>query len=50
MSAINSNEFELMTRLWATDEDNQPTSDLFLMGFDNGMTFDLESVEEITYP
>lgn len=50
MSAINSNEFELMTRLWAADEDSQPTSDLILMGIDNGMTFNVQSVEEITYP
>jgi hypothetical protein len=49
-SALNSNEFELMTRLWATDEDGQPTTDLILMGFENSMTFDTESVEEITYP
>ncbi|MBK7896990.1 MAG: SH3 domain-containing protein [Anaerolineaceae bacterium] len=49
-SAINSNEFELMTRLWATNEDSQPTPDLILMGFDNGMTFNVQSVDEITYP
>ncbi len=48
-SAIYSNEFRLMTRLWATDEVSQQTSDLILMGFDNGMTFDLESVKEISY-
>ncbi|WP_420643836.1 hypothetical protein [Candidatus Leptofilum sp.] len=48
-SAIGSNEFELMARLWATDGNGQQTSDLILMGFDKGATFDVQFVEEINY-
>ena len=49
-SAIYSDEFGLITRLWATDEDGQQTSDLILIGFDKGISFNVQSVEEIAYP
>lgn len=49
-SAINSDEFGLMPRLWATDEEGQQTSDLILIGFDKGISFNVQSVEEIAYP
>jgi hypothetical protein len=49
-SAISSEEFRLMTRLWATDEDGQQISDLILMGFVLEMAFDVQTVEEITFP
>ncbi|MFZ1397683.1 MAG: hypothetical protein WAS33_12325, partial [Candidatus Promineifilaceae bacterium] len=49
-SAIGSDEFGLMPRLWAVDEDGRLIFGPILMGFDNGMTFNVQSVEEITYP
>lgn len=48
-SAIYSDEFGLITRLWATDEDDQQTSDLILIGFDKGISFNVQSVEEIAF-
>ncbi|MAU01516.1 MAG: hypothetical protein CL608_30635 [Anaerolineaceae bacterium] len=48
-SALNSNEFGLMTRLWATDENGQQTSDLILMGFNQRMSFNVQSLEEINF-
>jgi hypothetical protein len=49
-SAINSDEFGLMSRLWATDENGRLIFGPILMGFDKDMTFNVQSVEEITYP
>ena len=43
-------EPETITSAIGSDENGQQTSDLILMGFDNGITFDMQSVEEITYP
>lgn len=48
-SAINLDEFRLMARLWATDENGQQTSDLILIGYNQDMSFNAQSLEETTY-
>jgi hypothetical protein len=48
-SAIYSDEFRLMTRLWATDENGRPTFDLILFGVSKDMPFNVQSLEETTY-
>ncbi len=49
-SAVGSDEFGLMPRLWATDENGRIIFDPILMGFNRAMSFNAQSLEEITYP
>ena len=49
-SAIGSDEFGLMPRLWAVDEDGRIVFSPILMGFNKAMSFNVQSVEEISYP
>lgn len=50
ISAINSDEFGLMPRLWATDENGRIIFSPILMGFNQDISFNAQSLEEIAYP
>ncbi len=49
-SAIGSDEFGLMPRLWAVDENGRIVFSPILMGFNQTVSFNVQSVEKITYP
>ncbi len=49
-SAIGSDKFGLMPRLWATDENGRIIFGPIFMGFNRAMSFNAQSLEELTYP